>query len=81
MRECVGYREQIEALALVYPGKVSLTISETAKALGIDRRTVKALIERKKLYAIDISMGDKYTRYLIPITAIAKILTKERTKI
>ena len=76
MREKQGYREQIEALATVFPGKVSLSISETAKALDVDRRTVNALIEQKKLTAINVSLGDKYNRYLIPITSIAKMLTR-----
>lgn len=76
MREKQGYREQIEALATVFPGKVSLSISEAAKALDVDRRTVNALIEQKRLTAINVSLGDKYNRYLIPITSIAKMLTR-----
>ena len=76
MRERQGYREMIEALAVVYPGKISLTVEEAAKALDVDRRTVKALIDNNKLPAVDVSMGDKYARYLIPITSIAKMLTR-----
>ena len=76
MREIHGYREQIEARAMVFPGKVSLSVSEAAKALDVDRRTVNALIEQKKLTAINVSLGDKYNRYLIPITSIAKMLAR-----
>ena len=72
MRDKQGYREQIERLAEIYPGKITLSLSETASVLGIDKRTVIAMIERKKLLATDISSGRKNERYIIPITAIAR---------
>lgn len=73
MREKEGYREQIERLAEIYPGKVALTVVEAASVLGIDKRTVLLLIQRKKLAATDISKGQKNKRYIIPITAIARM--------
>ena len=73
MREKEGYREQIERLAEIYPGKVALTVVEAASVLGIDKRTVLLLIQRKKLASTDISKGQKNKRYIIPITAIARM--------
>lgn len=73
MRDKQGYREQIERLAEIYPNKITLSLTETASALGIDRRTVLVLIEKKKLAATDISNGSKNKRYIIPITAIARM--------
>lgn len=72
MREKQGYREQIERLAEIYPGKITLSLSEAASALGIDKRTVVTMIEKKKLAATDISAGGKNKRYRIPITAVAR---------
>lgn len=72
MREKEGYREQIERLAEIYPNKVLLTITESAGVLGIDKRTVLALIKKKKLLATNIAAGTKNKRYMIPISAIAK---------
>jgi excisionase family DNA binding protein len=74
MRDKQGYREQIERLAEIYPNKITLSLTETASALGIDKRTVLVLIEKKKLPATDISNGSKNKRYIIPITAIARMV-------
>lgn len=74
MRDKEGYRDQIERLAEIYPNKVALSVSETARVLGIDRRTVVVLIEQRKLAAMDIaSKQSKNRRYIIPITAIARM--------
>lgn len=72
MRDKQGYREQIERLAEIYPNKITLNLPEAASALGLDKRTVVALIEKKKLPATDISNGKKNKHYIIPITAIAR---------
>lgn len=73
MREKEGYRDQIARLAEIYPGKIALTVIETAKVLGVDKRAVISLIQRKKLAATDISKGATNKRYIIPITAIARM--------
>lgn len=72
MREKEGYREQLARIAEVYPNRVALSVSEAAKILGVDKRTVLRLIESKKLVANNISSGDK-KRYIIPVTALARI--------
>jgi excisionase family DNA binding protein len=73
MREKRGYRELIEHLNEMYPNKISISVIEAAKALGVDRRTVLVMIERGKLSAMNVSVS-KNKRYIIPITAIAKAL-------
>lgn len=73
MKEKEGYREQLERLAEIYPNKITLTIPETAKALGIDKRTVLNFIKTKKLSALNISNGKERKRYVIPLSSVAKI--------
>lgn len=72
MREKDGYRDQLTHLNELYPNRVTLSVSETAKALGIDRRTVVRLIDEKKLVAMNIGERGKNKRYIIPLTAVAK---------
>lgn len=72
MREKDGYRDQLARLNELYPNRVTLSVSETAKALGIDRRTVVRLIDEKKLVAMNIGERGKNKRYIIPLTAVAK---------
>ena len=76
MKEAEGYREQIELISIIYPGKAALSVAETAKVLGIDRRTVNRLIQTKKLLATDISSGAKKNRYIVPVSAIAKMTSR-----
>lgn len=72
MREKEGYREQIERLAEIYPNKVVLTVPEAASVLGLDVRTVLALIQNKRLVATNISAGKKNKRYVIAVSALAR---------
>lgn len=72
MRVREGYYEQIERISEIYPDKVALSVSETAKVLGIDRRTVVSLIRQRKLTATDVSMGKSNSRYIIPVSSVAK---------
>lgn len=73
MREKVGYREQLERIAEIYPNKVTLSVPEAARVLGIDKRTLLVLIQKKQLSAINIANGNKNKRYIIPVTAIARM--------
>lgn len=54
--------------------KAYLTVQEAAKVLGVDRRTVENLIERRfnKLPAINISAGAERRRYRIAAAALAE---------
>ncbi len=73
-REKQNYREQLEIIVALYPGRAALTVSEAAEVLGVDRRTIKTLIERGKdpLPATDVSAGSQNKKYIIPISAIAR---------
>jgi excisionase family DNA binding protein len=73
MREKEFYREQLALLNELYPGKVSFTVEEAAKILGVGRRTITAMIVGKKLTATNVGLGRKNKQYLIPKTAIAQL--------
>lgn len=74
MRERVDYRDQLMLLSERFPDKVSLSVNEVATILGIDRRIVKAIIEKRgnPLKAIDVSRGSTNKIYIIPLTALAR---------
>ena len=72
MRDKQGYREQIERLAEIYPNRITVSLTEAASVLGIDKRTLMCLIEKRKLHAIDVSTGSKNRHYIIPVTALAR---------
>lgn len=76
MREPEGYRDQIERISLIHPDKIALTVEETAKILGVNRRVVTHLIETKKLFAQNVSTGKENSRYLVPIAALARFTTR-----
>jgi excisionase family DNA binding protein len=73
-REKVNFREQLGLLNDLFPGKITLTVSEAASVLGVDRRTVRAMIERKynPLPAQIVGKTNNKTRYIIPKTAVAR---------
>lgn len=72
MREKKDYREQVGLLNDLYPNKITLSVVETASVLGIDKRTVRALIDRKALPATQIG-GKKKKIYIIPKAAVARL--------
>lgn len=43
----VTVRELSDRIAEFYPGRLCLSFSETAKLLGVDRRTVEAVADRR----------------------------------
>lgn len=73
-REKVNFREQLGLLNDLFPGKITLTVSEAASVLGVDRRTIKAMIERRynPLPATNVGKGNNKI-YLISKTAIARM--------
>ena len=73
-REKQDYREQLALISAVFPGRINLTVAEAAKALGVDRRTVKALIERRvdPLPATRVGNGKTNKTYIIPIASLAR---------
>lgn len=73
-REKQDYRDQLAILTEIFPGRATLTVSEAARVLGVDRRRVKAMIERRTdpLPAQDTSAGGTNKCYIIPIAALAR---------
>ena len=78
MREAEGYREVLLAIREAYGMEIqALTVPQAATCLNCDERTIKMLIAKKKLYAVDISLGKKNHRYRSPVDALARYLTKK----
>lgn len=75
MREKEYYREQLGLLREMYPGRVSLSVEETAAAIGKERRAVIRLIKRRAnpLPAQDMGTSKKSV-YSIPLTALANFM-------
>ncbi|MBQ8371538.1 MAG: helix-turn-helix domain-containing protein [Clostridia bacterium] len=74
MREKNGYRDELENIREVFGADVNtLTVEQTARFLGVERRTVSRLIKRKKdpLPAKNVGCGSK-PAYSISITALAR---------
>lgn len=73
-REINGYREALELLKELYPGRTTLRVSEAAEALGVHTQTITAAITRRHnpLPAQNISGGGRNKSYVIPITALAR---------
>jgi excisionase family DNA binding protein len=71
-KEKNGYRENIAILNEMFPGQNSLGVSEAAAYLGVDRRTVVRLINKKMLPANNVGCG-KYNIYRISKLALARL--------
>ena len=73
-REANGYRELLELLMQLYPGRTALKVPEAAAALGVHTQTITAAINRKRnpLPAQNIGGGSRNKSYLIPISALAR---------
>lgn len=73
-REVNGYRDMLELLMALYPGRTALKVPEAAAALGVHTQTITAAINRKKdpLPAQNVSGGSRNKSYVIPIPALAK---------
>ena len=72
MRDKIGYREQIERIAEIYPNRVTLTLTEAANVLGIDKRTLTVMIEKKKLVAIG-SKGSSFIGCSVGVQAFPQL--------
>ena len=75
MREKQGYREVIADIKSTFNVGM-LSIQQTAKYLNCDAKTVRRLIEGKKLPAIDLSVK-KNKLYRVPVETLARFITKE----
>lgn len=72
-REKVDYRANIASIREKFPGAGMLTVPQVADWLQVDKRTVAALIQRKRepLPAVDIGSG-KNRVYRVSVEALAR---------
>lgn len=71
-REIEGYRERLAELNELFPHQTWLSQSDVARYLGVDRRTVRRLIDNKKVPAYDT--GVDYKIYKIDKHDLARAL-------
>lgn len=73
-REKADYRTNIERIQEMFPGDGMLTVVDVARWLKVDRRTVTALIERRRdpLPAVDIGAGGRNKAYRVSVEALAR---------
>jgi hypothetical protein len=71
--EKVGFRDQLQQLYDLYPGRVSIGIEEAAQIVGLNRRT---LIADRTFPAR--KCGDKHSptggKYIVPLVGLARWL-------
>lgn len=73
-REKRDYRANIASIKEMFPDSGMLTVLQVAKWMSVDRRTVTALIERKRepLVAIDVGKGIKNKVYRVSVESLAR---------
>lgn len=77
MREKQDYREVLADIKLDFGDIKMLTVKQAAKLLQCDTRTIKVLIESRKLTAVDIATTGVNKQYRIPAASLARFITKE----
>ena len=69
--EKAGYRDTLEMLSGLYPGKMALTVKEVAEVIGANVGTVYEAVKRKYNALPSKKVGGKI---VVPIPALAKWL-------
>jgi hypothetical protein len=75
-REKIDYRANIANIKEAYPGVGALSVLQVASWLGVDRRTVTSMIERRHdpLPAVDVGNGNLKV-YRVSIEALARFVS------
>ena len=68
--EKIDYRENLELLREMFPGKLSLSVPEAASVMGLDVKTVYNAVSRRYNPLPCMKVGEK--RILIPIPGLAR---------
>lgn len=68
MRELEDYRDNIELLSKLFPGKATITIEETAQVIGCHKRTIS---ENDDIPVVKIGR-----RSAVPIVGLARYLSR-----
>ena len=76
--ELVGYSENIKMLSELFPGRIVISMTECARVLGVDYRTVKDMTQRVKnpLPLVRLTEGPK-SRCGVPVALFARWLCKK----
>ena len=69
-RELEDYRDNLELLGKLFPGKATITIEETAQVIGCHKRTIAG--------NDDIPVVKVGRRSLVPIVGLARYLSKHK---
>jgi excisionase family DNA binding protein len=77
MREKQEYRDILAEIKIDFGDIKMLTVQQAAELLQCDRRTIVALIESRKLTAVDIATTGVNKQYRIPAASLARFITKE----
>lgn len=67
-RELEDYRDNLELLGRLYPGKATLTVDETAQIIGCHKRTI---VENKDIPVVKIGR-----RIAVPVVGLARYLSR-----
>lgn len=76
MREKTGFRETMGHITEIF-GVGMLTLPQVSAYMHCDTRTVKKWIEGGELSARDYTPDKKTRRYMVPVEALARFITKE----
>lgn len=67
-RELEDYRDNLELLGRLYPGKATLTVEETAQIIGCHKQTI---VENNDIPVIKIGR-----RLAVPVVGLARYLSR-----
>ncbi len=71
-REKIDFRETLGVLREMHPGRLSLSINEAAKAVGVCAKTLTRAIDRGDLPAQNVGHGKVNKTYIIALPALAR---------
>lgn len=71
-REKEDYRTNLARIETMFPGEGMLTVSQAARWLKVDRHKVTALIEARRLQAVNVGLGKKNSSYRIAVESLAR---------
>jgi excisionase family DNA binding protein len=76
-REKLNYRANIANIRDAFPGVGALSVAQAAQWLGVDKRTIVAMIERRvnPLPAANVSLGKKNKVYRVSVEALARFVS------
>lgn len=76
-REKIDFRANIANIREAFPGVGALSVGQAAQWLGVDKRTIVAMIERRvnPLPAANVSLGKKNKVYRVSVEALARFVS------